>query len=57
MNRMIPHAEIPQIVEDIRDMLKACEVCGALIHIRNLDQHDGWHERLRRAVDETGTLG
>ena len=36
-----------------------CEECGASVpNLQSLrDKHDEWHERLRRAVDENGTLG
>jgi len=34
-----------------------CETCGALIAMDYVWRHEQWHEKLRRAVDETGMLG
>lgn len=33
-----------------------CKTCAVLVAWEELAQHDEWHERLRRAVDEVGTL-
>ena len=35
----------------------ACKSCGAIIAEQDLHKHTDWHERLRRAVDETETIG
>jgi hypothetical protein len=36
-----------------------CELCGAAVpNLENIRKtHGEWHEKLRRAVDETETLG
>jgi hypothetical protein len=34
-----------------------CPLCKAMIAPNGEQEHKDWHERLRRAVDETGTLG
>lgn len=37
--------------------LYVCLQCGAVIDERTVPLHEEWHEVLRRAVDETGSLG
>lgn len=39
-----------------RISLYVCETCGALVSMDYVSRHDQWHERLRIAVDEGGTL-
>jgi len=34
-----------------------CAVCGAWVSPEHCRLHEDWHEKLRLAVDETGTLG
>jgi hypothetical protein len=34
-----------------------CKECGAWVTPAYCETHEQWHERLRQAVDETGTLG
>ena len=34
-----------------------CSLCRALVHVTSLQSHADWHEKLRRAVDETEILG
>ncbi len=29
-----------------------CELCGALVFVAEIQRHEDWHEKLRRAVDE-----
>jgi hypothetical protein len=34
-----------------------CGECYCTVEASQRDAHSMWHEKLRRAVDETGTLG
>jgi cytochrome c5 len=38
------------------DEVYCCLTCHALVAEGGKQGHANWHERLRRAVDETGTL-
>lgn len=34
-----------------------CDQCGSVVYGYQRQLHSDWHERLRMAVDEVGTLG
>lgn len=45
-------------LKDKESGLATCELCGALVFVAEIPRHDGWHEMLRRAVDERdGMIG
>lgn len=38
-------------------LILRCRLCSALVDAFFQKEHDRWHEKLRRAVDETEMLG
>jgi hypothetical protein len=36
--------------------LRVCKKCGAAVPVLCTEDHEAWHEKLRKAVDEGGTL-
>jgi hypothetical protein len=37
--------------------VSTCATCGAWVSAEHKQRHLDWHEKLRRAVDETDSLG
>lgn len=51
-----PHPPPPPPQPALAAGFTACSLCGALLAVSYEAIHNQWHERLRRAVDEMGTL-